>query len=102
MVEAAVRASNQPTDVAIRDFARRQVESILERGKFDGKDPLEQLTFIARQNLKMDDLVVQTGEELPQVIRDLLGQETGLRQAVMTTAADLASQNSKTQKCMII
>ena len=97
MVEAAVRASNQPTDVAIRDFARRQVESILERGKFDGKDPLEQLTFIARQNLKMDDLVVQTGEELPQVIRDLLGQETGLRQAVMTTAADLASQTANSK-----
>jgi len=97
LVEAAVRASNQPTDVAIRDFARRQVESILERGKYDGKDPLDQLTFIARSNLKMDDLTIRTGEELPKVIRDLLGEETGLRQSVMTTAADLASQTANSK-----
>ena len=97
MVEAAIRASNKPTDVAIKDYARRQVESILERGKFDGVDPLDQLNFIARSNLKMEDLVVQTGEELPEVIRKLLGEEDTLRTSVMTTAADLASQTANSK-----
>ena len=97
MVEAAIRASNQPTDVAIREFARKQVESMLQRGKADNRDPLDVLNFIARQNLKMDDLVVQTGEELPAVIRKLMGEENTLRGSVMMTATDLASQTANLQ-----
>ena len=94
MVEAAMRASNQPTDVAIKEFARKQVESMLQSGKADNRDPLDVLNFIARQNLKMDDLVVQTGEELPAVIRKLMGEENTLRGSVMMTATDLASQTA--------
>ena len=97
MVEAAVRQSNQPTDVAIRDFAKRSVESILERGKSEGKDPIDALNYIARTNLKLDDLAIQTGEELPKVIRELLGEEKSLRASVMTTASDLASQTANVQ-----
>ena len=97
MVEAAIRASNQPTDVAIKEFARKQVESMLQRGKADNRDPLDVLSFIARQNLKMDDLVVQTGEELPAVIRKLMGEENTLRGSVMMTATDLASQTANLQ-----
>ena len=97
MVEAAIRASNQPTDVAIKEFARKQVESMLQRGKADNRDPLDVLNFIARQNLKMDDLVVQTGEELPAVIRKLMGEENTLRGSVMMTATDLASQTANLQ-----
>ena len=97
MVEAAVRQSNQPTDVAIRDFAKRSVESILERGKSEGKDPIDALNYIARTNLKLDDLVIQTGEELPKAIRELLGEEKSLRASVMTTASDLASQTANVQ-----
>jgi len=98
MIEAAL-AGSKVTDqaVAIKDFARKQVESILQRGKTDNRDPLDVLSFIARQNLKMDDLVVQTGEELPDVIRKLLGEENNLRTSVMTTATDLASQTANLQ-----
>ena len=97
MVDAALRSSNLPPEQAIRNFATKQVESILERGKADGKDPLDALQFIARDNLKMDDLVVQTGEELPDVIKKLLGEENTLRTSVMTTASDLASQTANVQ-----
>lgn len=97
MIDSAMRASNLPPDEAIKKFAQRQVESILERGRADGQDPLDALNFIARSNLKMDDLVIQTGEELPDVIRKLLGEEQGLRTSVMTTASDLASQTANSQ-----
>ena len=97
MIETALRASNLPPDEAIKNFAKKQVESILERGKADGQDPLDALNFIARDNLKMDDLVIQTGEELPDVIKKLLGEENTLRTSVMTTASDLASQTANVQ-----
>jgi len=97
MIETALRASNLPPEEAIKSFAKKQVESILQRGKADGQDPLETLQFIARDNLKMDDLVVQTGEELPDVIKKLLGEEKSLRTSVMTTASDLASQTANVQ-----
>ena len=99
MVQAAMAGARPgvSSEAAIRDFARKQVESILQRGKVDNKDPLEVLGYIARNNLKMDDLVIQTGEELPDVIRKLLGEENNLRTAVMTTATDLASQTANLQ-----
>ena len=98
MIEAAV-AGKAVTDqaTAIREFARKQVESMLQRGKVDNRDPLDVLNFIARQTLKMDDLVIQTGEELPEVIRKLMGEENSLRGSVMTTATDLASQTANLQ-----
>ena len=99
MVQAAMAGARPgvSSEAAIKDFARKQVESILQRGKVDNKDPLEVLGYIARNNLKMDDLVIQTGEELPDVIRKLLGEENNLRTAVMTTATDLASQTANLQ-----
>ena len=99
MVDAAIAAAKPgvSTDAAIKDFARKQVESILQRGKVDNRDPLDVLAYIARNNLKLDDLTIQTGEELPKVIRELLGQENSLRTSIMTTATDLASQTSNFQ-----
>tara|TARA_B100000513_G_scaffold170306_1_gene86173 strand:- start:201 stop:6533 length:6333 start_codon:yes stop_codon:yes gene_type:complete len=99
MVDAALAAARPGTnsEVAVKDFARKQIESILQRGKVDNRDPLDVLNYIARENLKMDDLVVQTGEELPDVIRKLMGEENNLRASVMTTATDLASQTANLQ-----
>ena len=99
MVDAALAAARPGTnsEVAVKDFARKQIESILQRGKVDNRDPLDVLQYIARENLKMDDLVVQTGEELPDVIRKLMGEENNLRASVMTTATDLASQTANLQ-----
>ena len=46
----------------------------------------------------MDDTLVKTGEELPDVIKKLLGEEAGsLREAVLTTTSDLLTISSRTK-----
>jgi hypothetical protein len=83
LVELAIKGTTKPTDDAILDFAKKQVRDLLATAKSEGFDPLIQLKKIARENLKMDDLVIQTGEELPTVIRKLLGEEDSLRSSVL-------------------
>ena len=92
LVEIATKASNKSTDEAVTDFARKQVQDLLATAKAEGFDPLIQLQRIARENLKMDDLVIQTGEELPAVIRKLLGEEDSLRSSVLQTTSSLLTQ----------
>ncbi|ASF00430.1 hypothetical protein [uncultured virus] len=92
LVELAVKGSVENTDIAIRNFARQQVDDLLATVKTEGFDPIIQLQKIAKENLKLDDVYVQTGEELPDVIRKLLGEEQGLRSSVMQTTASLVTQ----------
>jgi hypothetical protein len=92
LVELAIKNSTENTDVAIRNFARQQVDDLLATVKTEGFDPIIQLQKIAKENLKLDDVYVQTGEELPDVIRKLLGEEQGLRSSVMQTTASLVTQ----------
>jgi|TARA_R100000084_G_scaffold78826_1_gene35996 hypothetical protein len=92
LVELAIKNSTENTDVAIRNFARQQVDDLLATVKTEGFDPIIQLQKIAKENLKLDDVYVQTGEELPDVIRKLLGEEKGLRSSVMQTTASLVTQ----------
>ena len=92
LVELAIKGTTKPTDDAILDFAKKQVRDLLATAKSEGFDPLIQLQKIARQNLKMDDLIIQTGEELPTVIRKLLGEEDSLRSSVLQTTSSLLTQ----------
>ena len=92
LVELAVKGSAENTDVAIRNFARQQVEDILSTVKTEGFDPIIQLQKIVKENLKLDDVFIQTGEELPDVIRKLLGEENNLRSSVMQTTSSLVTQ----------
>jgi hypothetical protein len=92
LVELAIKNSAENTDVAIRNFARQQVDDLLATVKTEGFDPIIQLQKITRDNLKLDDIAVQTGEELPSVIRKLLGEEQGLRSSVMQTTSSLVTQ----------
>ena len=79
---------------AIRDFARANVDNIIAIGKREGVDPLNALNQINREILRGDNVLLQTGEELPQVIRNLLGQEKNLRASVMSTTGSLVSQTA--------
>jgi len=98
-IEAAVKGSKLPADEAIREFARRNVDNMIAIGKAEGIDPLNALNKIQKEILRGDDFI-QTGEELPNVIKKLLGQEKNLKHSVMMTAGSLVTQtaNIKTFK----
>ena len=92
-IEAAVRGSNLPADEAIKEFAKRNVDNMIAIGKAEGIDPLNALNKIQKEILRGDDFI-QTGEELPNVIRKLLGQEKNLKHSVMMTAGSLVTQTA--------
>jgi len=94
-LEAAVRGV-APTGqaAAVREFARKNVENIINIGKREGVDPMNALNKINREILRGDEVFLQTGEELPKVIRSLLGQEKSLRNSVMMTTGSLVSQTA--------
>ena len=63
-------------------------------GKWEIDDPILALTKMARRDLDMGDIVIKTGEELPSVIRKLLGEENNLRASVMQTASSVVEQSA--------
>ena len=69
---------------AIYNYAENLVTGMLRTGKTDGKDPLAILQHISKRDLRSDQLL-KTGEELPDVIKKLLGEEDNLRSAVLMT-----------------
>lgn len=94
-IEAAIKGVPVTEQAqAIRAFAKTNVENMISLGRREGIDPIEVLKQINRQILRDDDTVIQTGEELPKVIRKLLGEEKSLRASVMTTASSLVTQTS--------
>ena len=82
---------------AADEIAAENVESILRYAKTDNKDPIQILTSIAKKKLDMDKFIA-TGEEIPDVIRKLLGEEKNLRNTVLQTISTLST--SSTNKLM--
>ena len=94
-LEAAIRGVDPVNQAeAITKFARKNVENIIQIGKREGIDPINALNKINREIIRGDEVFLKTGEELPQVIRNLLGQEKNLRAAVSMTAGSLVSQTA--------
>jgi len=94
-LEAAVRGVGATGQTAaIREFAKKNVENIISIGKREGVDPINALNKINREILRGDEVFLKTGEELPQVIRNLLGEEKSLRNSVMMTTGALVSQTA--------
>jgi hypothetical protein len=95
ILEAArLGAPGRNTDDAVSIYAGKIVDDILLVGKTDGKDPLMQLAHIAKRKLQDEELAasIKTGEELPDVIKQLLGEENNLRSSVLQTVTSLATQ----------
>jgi len=75
-------------------YAKNLIKSVLQNGKVDAKDPLDILNYISKNLLRSDEFI-KTGEELPDVIRRLLGQENNLKGSVLTTVSSMITDTAR-------
>ena len=83
---------NLSQKAAEQALATQMVQKILRLGKQDMFDPIDNLNAIGK-TINFDKFIA-TGEELPTVIRRLLGEEKSLKNQVMTTASAMVSQST--------
>ena len=76
-------------------IAEQQVDSIINYAKTNGAklDPVMALQRVAEKQLDMDKFL-KTGEELPDVIRKVLGEEKNLRNQVLQTLSTVSTQTA--------
>mgnify|MGYP003145872673 CR=1 FL=1 len=94
--EAAI--DNYGRKNAIEKYADDIVNDILAVGRTGGVNPVKILQKIGSDEnlLRMDKFkFLKTGEELPQAIRKLLGQEKDLKSQVLFTVSDAIAANAK-------
>ena len=72
-------------------YAESLVHKILTNTKQDGVDPLTLLQNVSKNQLRSDKLI-KTGEELPDAIKKLLGEENNLKSAVLQTTSHAITQ----------
>ena len=89
-LEEASHAKFTP-DARVKKYAEVLVKKMLNNAKTNGGDPLTVLQDISKSQLKLKDLV-RTGEELPTVIKRLLGEENNLKASVLTTSSHAITQ----------
>ena len=77
-------------------YADSLVHKILTNTKQDGVDPLQLLKNISKSELRSDKLI-RTGEELPDAIKKLLGEENNLKASVLQTTSHAISQSVNKQ-----
>jgi len=82
-----LKTSKMTNKQAIEEYAESLTDKILKAGKQDGADPLQVLKNIAGKDFLRTDRIIRTGEELPDAIRKLLGQEDNLKASVLTTTS---------------
>jgi hypothetical protein len=81
-LKTAKMTNNQAYD----EFAESLTDKILKAGKQDGADPLQVLKNVAKKDLRIE-TIIRTGDELPDAIKKLLGQEDNLKASVLTTTS---------------
>ena len=72
--------------------AEAMVREILRLGKVDMFDPIQNLNQIGKF-LRIKNFI-GTGDELPTVIKNLLGQQNNLKSSVMTTVSSMVTQST--------
>ena len=80
-------------DVRIRKSSEQLVKKILRDGKTNNGDPLEFLKRVSKKQLLLKD-IVKTGDELPDTIKKLLGEENNLKASVFTTTSHAITQTT--------
>ncbi len=76
-----------------KTFAEQIVKKILQTGKQDNQDPLKLLQTISKYDLRSDK-ILKTGEELPDAIKKLLGEENNLKASVLFTTSHAITQTT--------
>ena len=76
---------------ALDAYAESMVNKILTDTKTDSMDPLKILQNVAKNKLRSDKLI-KTGEELPDAIKKLLGEENNLKSSVLQTTSHAITQ----------
>ncbi len=76
---------------ALDAYADSLVHKILTNTKTDGIDPLKLLQQVSKDQLRSDKLI-KTGEELPDAIKKLLGEENNLKASVLQTTSHAITQ----------
>ena len=67
--------------------AKNEVNDLLRFAKTDNRDPIQTLTEISKKRLRSDK-VISTGEELPEVIANVLGKDNNLKNTVLQTVSN--------------
>ena len=76
---------------ALDAYADSLVHKILTNTKTEGIDPLRALQLVSKDQLRSDKLI-KTGEELPDAIKKLLGEENNLKSSVLQTTSHAITQ----------
>ena len=76
---------------ALDAYADSLVHKILTNTKTDGIDPLKLLQNVSKNQLRSDKLI-KTGDELPDAIKKLLGEENNLKSSVLQTTSHAITQ----------
>ena len=97
LIDEAIAAAGKGVSKAqaIKDYSGVMIRQILQMGKVDNRNPMEVLRKVG-ERLNLDDFLKQ-GEELPDVINKLLGQERNLKNNVLFTTANMMSSVSNKQ-----
>ena len=97
LIDEAVAAAGKGVSQAkaIKNYSGVMIKQILQLGKVDNRNPFETLRKVG-ERLNLDDFL-QKGEELPNVINKLLGQERNLKQNVLFTTANMMTAVSNKQ-----
>ena len=80
-------------EIRIKKSAEQLVKKILREGKTNNGDPLEFLKKITKENLRLKDMV-RTGDEMPDAIKKLLGEENNLKASVLFTTSHAITQTT--------
>ena len=87
---------------AYRNYAENIVEDILATGRTEGRNPLSLLKEIGKKIAFKNYKTMKTGEELPDVVKSLLGKEKNLKNSVLYTVTDMIAASANKRAADVI
>jgi len=81
-----LKTGKMTNEQALKQMSDSLMNKILTNTKQDNADPLKILQRISKKTLRSDKLI-KTGEELPDAIKKLLGEENNLKSSVLQTTS---------------